>query len=63
MSSREIWRVFKHDDGYYYFDKQPKYKHIPLKLMEDINLNKEEVNMKNEIYESLTATLGEQSYE
>lgn len=34
MSSRELWRVFKHDDGYYYFDNQEKYKDIPLKLLE-----------------------------
>ena len=34
MSSREMWKVFKHDDGYYYFDNQEKYKNIPLKLLE-----------------------------
>lgn len=44
MSSREAWRLFKHDD-YYYFDNQPKYKDIALKLLEVIDykyLNEEE---------------------
>ena len=34
MSSREAWRLFKHEDGYYYFDNQPKYKDVPLKILE-----------------------------
>ena len=34
MSSRELWRIFKHDDVYYYFDNQEKYKNIPLKLLD-----------------------------
>lgn len=33
-SSKEIWKVFLHEDGYYYFDKQFLYKDIPLTLIQ-----------------------------
>ena len=38
MSSREMWRLFKHDDSNYYFDNQPQIKDIPMKLIEANNL-------------------------
>ena len=33
MSSKEAWKVFKHEDGYFYFDNQYEYKDIPLEYL------------------------------